>query len=578
MVHYSGNSLVCTSWPLCYGADQGINLSLNLGHRVLGLIVGLLTMTLIFFLRTDKAFESKDELSRGLLSLGFLALFLVGLQGLMGGVASLYRLPTIVNTSHFALSLFFVATIIFIDHRLALITQSKASGISGSKWSLGTSDSITVSIVFLFAMILLGAFVRHSGAMSACGSGLDSILLCSADTGRTVWPPSGSGQVHMFYRFFSLGTWLICAFTLVSVFKANSTKVIRNFLILAALFVSAHQILALASIAFSFTKVLTVLHFASGIAALGFFWKLKLLTTELENQDWGIDAHSPLRDIFSLTKPRLGSLVMATVFVGMMLAPRPIMFFKALGAFTFTFLLVMGAAAYNCWMEKDVDSLMDRTKDRPLPAGRMLPITAFIFSSTLILFALYGLAVYVNMVTAILGFTAAFLYLYAYTPLKQKNAVALYVGAIPGAIPPVMGWTIVTGRMDQMAWALFAILFIWQLPHFLAISIYHAKDYGKAKIKVYPNTSGLRLTQWGILLLTILLAVSSLVPWYFDLGVTDYYGHFAIILNIIFTAVAMRVWIIKKEKEDLLRRWARIYFIGSIIYLPLLLGGMIYLN
>jgi protoheme IX farnesyltransferase len=141
-----------------------------------------------------------------------------------------------------------------------------------------------------------------------------------------------------------------------------------------------------------------------------------------------------------------------------------------------------------------------------------------------------------------------------------------------------MGWTIVMGKMTTMGWALFWILFVWQLPHFLAISIYHAQDYGKAEIKVYPNSFGLTLTKWGIFLLTVLLAYVSLYPWLYDIGVTDLYGYFSIFLNLIFTAVSLKVLLIKTENEILLRKWARIYFFGSIFYLPLLLGSMIYLS
>jgi protoheme IX farnesyltransferase len=189
-----------------------------------------------------------------------------------------------------------------------------------------------------------------------------------------------------------------------------------------------------------------------------------------------------------------------------------------------------------------------------------------------------GLYFFTNFTTALLGAISAVLYVFAYTPLKQKSVLALYVGAIPGALPPLMGWTIVMGKMTALSWCLFAILFVWQLPHFLAISIYHAEDYGKAKIKVYPNSFGLNLTKWGIFLLTAVLAYASLYAWWYDLGVTDYFGYFAILLNVVFMGVATKVLLIPTVNKNLLRRWARIYFFGSIFYLPLLLGSMIYLS
>ncbi len=575
MVHYSSNSLVCTSWPLCYGMGQAMDLGTNIGHRFLGLIVGLLTLILVFALKK----EERNDKDHALSLLGFFALFLVGLQGLLGGVTSFYRLPTIVNTSHFALSLFFVCTLILLDHRISHRNSSLKWTLGPRTWGgLQLSDGLGVLVFLSGATIILGAFARHAGVLNACGLGWDSVLSCETEAGSSFWPAQAPGQIHMFYRYVSFLTWTFAAFWLFHFVKQSSS---RNFKVLAVttmVALSSQQILGLFAVAWNFSQPWNILHFGSGVLSLALLWKLNLEVRQIEKEKLGKERFSFWSDLLDLTKPRLGLLVMATVFVGMMLAPRPLNFFTGLAGFSFTFILVMGAAAFNCWLERDVDKLMDRTKERPLPAGRMHPNVALFFSSGLMIGAVFGLYWVVNPLTAFLGFLAAVLYVFAYTPLKQKSVLALYVGAIPGALPPLMGWTIVMGKMTTMGWALFWILFVWQLPHFLAISIYHAQDYGKAEIKVYPNSFGLTLTKWGIFLLTVLLAYVSLYPWLYDIGVTDLYGYFSIFLNLIFTAVSLKVLLIKTENEILLRKWARIYFFGSIFYLPLLLGSMIYLS
>lgn len=575
MVHYSSNSLVCTSWPLCYGAGESLEFGLNKGHRFLGLIVGVLTLLLAFVLKKNE----KDDESHGLSLLGFFALFLVGVQGLLGGITSFYRLPTIVNTSHFALSLFFVTTLILIDHRLALRHSIKDWKVKPKLWGgLQLSDGLGLLVFLSASTIILGAFVRHAGVLNACGLGWDSVLSCREGQGTSLWPDGAPGQIHMFYRFVSFFTWAFGAMWLFHLNKQKPSSALKKVAAMAMITLSCQQILGLLAVAWKLSQPWTILHFAFGVLSLALLWKLNLQVRAVEKNILQDSRFSFWSDMLELTKPRLGMLVMSTVFVGMMLAPRPLDFFVGLKGFFFTFILVMGAAAFNCWLERDIDKLMDRTKDRPLPTGRMNPNTALFASSFLMVVAILGLYWSVNGLTAWLGFIAAALYVFAYTPLKQKSVLALYVGAIPGALPPLMGWTIVMGKMTDMGWALFWILFVWQLPHFLAISIYHAKDYGKADIKVYPNSFGLTLTKWGIFSLTALLAYVALYPWIEDIGVTDMYGYFSLFLNTIFLGVSIKVLLVSNEKEELLRKWARIYFFGSIFYLPLLLGSMIYLS
>lgn len=576
IVHNYDGSLTCKSWPLCYGVKDATNfIGIIFLHRVLGLFVGLTTLALTFFI------ASSDDAEDGIPEAAFFSLFLVGLQGLLGGLSSQFELPKIVNTSHFVLSLIFLSSLIYLDYRM---TKAPDNGHLNeenykNKWYLYLSDGLALLLFLLLSTMALGSLLRHSGAMSACGLGEASVIQCLSEGSLSLWPRLAPAQVHMFYRFMVLLTSVFGGLWSIKLIRAFAKGSKYNFGALSlGLSIFLYWPMGILAIGSSHHTFFLVVHYALGVLAFATALRLYLRLRKLEKSSLGDHSISMWRDLFELTKPRLGSLVMATVFVGLILAPQSISFFKGLLGFTLTFLLVMGAAAYNCYMERDTDALMDRTRDRALPSGRMKPSIAFVFSVGLMVIALLGLTYLTNTVTAILGLVAALLYLFAYTPLKQRSVIALYVGAIPGAIPPVMGWTMVTGRMDSMAWALFWILFVWQLPHFMAISIYLAQDYGKAKIKVYPNSFGRELTKWGIFLLTLVLSYTALYPWLHDLGVTDRYGYFAVFLNIIFSLIALRVLFVSVDKEELLRRWARRYFLASIIYLPLLLGGMIYLS
>lgn len=576
LVHNYGDSLICKSWPLCYQLSNSANLiGISFAHKVLGLVVGVFTLILVFKISLNKDNES------GLPEIAFFSLFLVGLQGLLGGLSSQYQLPKIVNSSHFILSLCFLSSLIYIDYRMTKERDNNHLNEKDyqNKWYLYLSDGLGLLLFLVFLSLALGSFLRHSGGLEACGIGQGATLRCLSEEELSFWPRLAPAQVHMFYRLVvlvALSFGIFWSLKIIKAFKRDSKY--RAGATILGIGIILYWLSGIIMVSSNSFRIFLSAHIGLGIFSFAVALRLYLRLRKLEKISLGDHSISMWRDLLDLTKPRLGSLVMSTVFVGLILAPRTISFFNGLIGFCLTFLLVMGAAAYNCYMEKDIDGLMDRTKNRPLPSGRMKPRTAFIYSVALMSFALLGLAYFTNMTTAILGFIAAALYLFAYTPLKQKSVLALYIGAIPGAIPPVMGWTMVMGKMDSMAWALFWILFVWQLPHFMAISIYLAQDYDKAQIKVYPNSFGRELTKWGIFLLTVLLSYVSLYPWLYDLGVTDSFGYFSTFLNIIFTLVAFRILFIPVVKEDLLRRWARIYFLASIFYLPLLLGSMIYLS
>lgn len=274
-----------------------------------------------------------------------------------------------------------------------------------------------------------------------------------------------------------------------------------------------------------------------------------------------------LRDVLLLSKPRLSGLVMLTCAGGMWLAPGGIGAARAILAVLSTAAVVGAANALNCYMERDIDARMRRTRDRPLPAGRLDPFVALALGLMVPAFALPLLALSANGLTAFLALVALATYVLVYTPMKQRSTAALFVGAIPGAIPPLMGWTAVTGRVDAGGLALFGLLFFWQLPHFLAISLYLREDYARGGLRVFAVVHGERATRRWIAVTTILLVPASLalVP----LGVAGpAYGVAAAALGVALAAYAIRG--LGKEGG----RWARTFFLGTLLHLTALFAAL----
>ena len=266
-----------------------------------------------------------------------------------------------------------------------------------------------------------------------------------------------------------------------------------------------------------------------------------------------------------LTKPRITFLIVLTSAAGFALGSSGPVNFGAMASAMFGIaLLSSGIATLNQYMERDLDALMRRTADRPLPSGKLLPWEALWFGVGLTLLAEVYLAVLVNPLTALLGLTVISGYLFAYTPLKTRTTLSTMVGAFPGAVPPLIGWAAARGEIGLEAWVLFAILFLWQFPHFLAIAWMYREDYGRAGILMLPvvEPDG-RVTAQQIVVYTVLLIPVSLLPT--ALGVSGkVYLYGAIVLGLLFLYSSLRAAFSKSRQE------ARRLLLASVIYLPLL--------
>jgi len=276
-------------------------------------------------------------------------------------------------------------------------------------------------------------------------------------------------------------------------------------------------------------------------------------------------------DFVALTKPRITFMVLVTAAGGAWLTHTGLSPAVWVAFLVGTALVVSGANALNMYIERDIDRQMARTKNRPLPAGRLAPRSALWFGVALSAASVPILAIGVNATTALLAVLANVSYVLAYTPMKQRSHAALLVGAVPGAIPPLMGWTAATGRVEPGGLALFAILFFWQIPHFLAIALFRKDDYARAGLLVMPNVMGDEATKQSIISHTGALVASTLLV--FPLGVSGRaYLIAAFVLGCLFLAWGSFGL---RATEETIRRWARSLFAYSIVYLVLLFAMLV---
>jgi heme o synthase len=277
------------------------------------------------------------------------------------------------------------------------------------------------------------------------------------------------------------------------------------------------------------------------------------------------------RDLVALTKPRITTLVLATEAAGAVLAPGHVSG-RTMGLSLAGTALIVGAAnSLNMWLERDIDARMTRTRNRPLPAGRMSPDVALGFGLALAVVSVPMLYM-VNVATMLLGLVALLSYVAVYTPLKRHTHLALLVGAVPGAIPPLLGWTTVTGALGAGGLLLFAVLFLWQIPHFAAIAIFRKDDYARAGLQVVSVQHGERAARQTIAFFTVLLVATTLL--FVPMGLAGRaYLAVATGLGVAFLALALR-GARGGAKLDV-DRWAKRVFAFSIPYLTLLLFALL---
>ncbi|MGH7941324.1 MAG: heme o synthase [Limisphaerales bacterium] len=296
---------------------------------------------------------------------------------------------------------------------------------------------------------------------------------------------------------------------------------------------------------------------------------MKEISVEIARGD---TAEKTWASVFSdLVKSRLTALVLLTTAVGFYLGWRGAMNWLLLfDTLAGTALVAAGASALNQWLERDHDAKMLRTQDRPLPSGRMQPATVALFGGVSSVAGLIYLALAVNLLTSLLGAVTLISYVFIYTPLKRVTWLNTAVGAIPGGLPPLMGWAAARNDLSGEGWVLFAILAFWQLPHFFAIAWIYRDQYAKAGFVMLPNLdSDGKYTGRQTLSNAIGLFIVSLCPFLLKMSGAVYLTG-AVILGVAFIFYALQF-----SRQLTLAR-ARQLFLASIIYLPLLLTLMVF--
>jgi heme o synthase len=283
------------------------------------------------------------------------------------------------------------------------------------------------------------------------------------------------------------------------------------------------------------------------------------------------DRRRVLGDLLALTKPRVVLMVLVTTLVGYYVGlAGPPEYARMLHLMIGTLLAAAGTLALNQYWEHEVDARMERTRSRPLPDGRLQPLEALVFGSAMTLTGLAYLAVCVNLLAAGLTAATTVLYLFAYTPLKLRTAFCTIVGAVPGAAPPLTGWAAAREDLGLGAWILFGIMFLWQLPHTLAIARLYCDDYARAGVRVLPVVDeGGGITERQIVTGCLGLLVVSLLPTLVGMAGGVYFVG-ALVLGIGFSLLGMMHALAPSSQG------ARRVMLASFLYLPALLALLAY--
>src|SRR5450432_576293 len=556
LVHGTGSSLACPDWPTCYGTlmpkmEGGVLVEHS--HRIAAFTVGLLALSLAVMLTA-----ARDPALRRLRPFGWLAVALVFAQGLLGGITVLLRLPTPISTAHTATSLLCFLTVLYIALRarpaaIAPATPPAAAPPVVARFAL-------VAAVGVYFQMVLGGLVRHSGAALAC----TDVPLCRG----SLWPDAHpTVLVQALHRLNAVAVALLVIASAVVTFRRATRPSLRVLAGVAPILVGVQIWLGLRSVT-TFLDLRTVeSHLAVATALLGVL-ALTVLGARPAAQP-SFPRPSWFRDLVELAKPRITGMVVITFVGALCLAPGRIARWRAIMTLIGTALLVAASNTLNMYLERDVDPLMERTRDRPLPRASLSPETALAFGVSLACVAVPLVFLGSNLLTGILGLFALGSYVAIDRKSTRLNSSALFVGAVPGALPPLMGWTAVTGRVDAGALALFGILFLWQIPHFLAIAIYRSDDYGRAGFEILPLSIGDRPTRFVIVASSAALVAASLVLGSLHVA-GAIYSATAALLGVGFILCGLA-----GLRRTASRVWARSLFFASLVYLTLLFAALI---
>lgn len=543
------SALVCPDWPLCYGEFLPHVMSpafYESLHRFLAMLVGVGSVGWAI-VRYKKI---------GVKAL--LPLFLVVMQSLLGWATFHYKLPTITTVLHLIFSLIFLSS---LEGTRELDFDESVK----DNWNPKLKDAVGFFLFLLLFQFLLGGILRKSSLLAQCESTMEFWECWKIQSNIPL-----AGSLSLLHRILgiltTLGGFFVFSYLIKHLPKWKSVAVVGLILM------TVQMILGL-QMGRSASRELIIWHFTTALFSFAVLLYLIVRLRRYEFHFFGKPVPTFLNDLMDLFKPKLTILVVVTVLVGVFLAPIQMNIILLVISLFAIWLQAAGSLALNCYLEMDLDRLMERTKDRPLPAGRLHPRVAWIWGWSLIFIGTILLIMTANVLTAGLGLFSALSYLYIYTPLKTKTPYALYIGAIPGALPTLMGWTTVTNKLSGPGIYLFGILFLWQIPHFMAISLYRKKEYGSAHFLTFAQTHSFPFLRWNIVLYSFILMLYGMIP-YFAGWRGEVYLISSMMISVILFIVAFLGFFIRDDYNS----WARTYFWATLFYLPMVLGVLLILR
>jgi len=463
MVTSTGSGLAVPDWPLSYGRlmpPMVGGIFYEHGHRMVAATVGLLTVIQAIWLQ-------RRARKRILRILGWCAVGAVIAQGLLGGMTVLFLLPPAISIAHAGLAEIFLC----LNVSIALLASRWFDDVGAMEKGDAPIAGTTALVILVYAQILVGALMRHLHAGLAIPT--FPMPLIPSSTSLTV-------MVNFAHRVGAL----IVAVAIIAIFirllRFEPKHPLRQIATLLLTVIPLQIMLGAYTVWSAKQPVITSLHVVTGALTLALSLILAITARII---GWKVERRASarrIRDYLELSKARIVAMVLITTAAGFFFGAPHVDVVLLVNALIGTALVAAGTNALNQYAERDHDAKMRRTAHRPLPDGRIKPRAALLFASAISIIGTAYLALFVNLLTALLGAITLITYIFIYTPLKRVSSACTLIGAIPGAVPPLMGWTAATGALTLGGWIAFAIVFLWQLPHFMAISWIYREDYGRA--------------------------------------------------------------------------------------------------
>ncbi len=571
----TGSGLSCPDWPFCYGQayySGTYHVILEQFHRftaaTVSILIVLLVIGIIVWARKDRA----------LLMLAIAAPVLLAVQIVLGGLTVLWKLPPQIITAHLGTALAILAVVITIAVLSGKPAQSKELPAKTRKFAqLAISNALLVYILMLF-----GSYVTGSSAALAC----PGWPFCTPAS----WAVSNHlASINILHRFFAVFVGLVTLWTVIAALRrwrvARGQAIVG--LIGGILFIW-QAIVGGLIVLLKEPAFVAGLHLALAAAVWGTLVLLAALASrqlratpapqEIEKMEQaeaeakkevGV-VRQTISNYVDLMKPHVTVLLLGVTLAAMAIAvqglpPLALIIPTLLGG-----AMAAGSAnCINCYIDRDIDQIMGRTQRRSLPSGRVEPQQALIFGIILGIVSFIVLFAFVNLLSAILAFSAILFYVFVYTlGLKRTSTQNIVIGGAAGAVPVLVGWAAITNSLSLPPVMLFAIIFFWTPPHFWALSLLIQKDYEKAGIPMLPVVKGEAETRRQILLYSVFLLALTLLL--FALGIMGYfYLAGALLLGGGLVYLAIRLW------HDQTKKWARTLFWYSNMYLAAIFAIMV---